>query len=228
MLRRLTLLFALTALIAVAGCGDDDSDSAKSADEGNQATSQPQECEDAQVPKPKPDGGQKKPTTKLDPTKTYNVTFETNCGDFTFQLDVRQAPNTTASVASLVRKGFYDGTVFHRVVPGFVIQGGDPTGTGSGGPGYQTVDKPPANTRYTRGVVAMAKTAAEAPGTSGSQFYVVSGPAAASLGPDYAVIGAVTAGLDTVTRIDALGNPNDPAGTPTRPVVVEKATLEQP
>ncbi len=102
--------------------------------------------------------------------------METSCGSFTIRLDQKTAPNTAASFASLTEKGFYDGTVFHRIVPGFVIQGGDPTGTGTGGPGYSVVDKPPENAKYTRGVVAMAKTGDEPPGTAGSQFYVVTGP----------------------------------------------------
>jgi len=225
-LRHPTLLIALIALLVVAGCGDDDADSEKSSAGGSTAASEQQECENVRAPAPKPDGGAKKPTSKLDPAKTYAVTFATSCGDFTVRLAVKQAPSTTASFVSLARSGFYDDTVFHRVVPGFVIQGGDPTGTGTGGPGYKTVDKPPANTSYTPGVVAMAKTGTEPAGTSGSQFYVVSGPDAASLTPDYAVIGEVTEGMDTVERIDALGNASDPAGTPTRPVVVEKASVE--
>ena len=84
-------------------------------------------------------------------------------------------PATSASLVSLANAGFYDETIFHRIVPGFVIQGGDPTQTGSGGPGYQTVDVPASDAAYTKGVVAMAKTSTEAPGTSGSQFFVVSG-----------------------------------------------------
>jgi peptidyl-prolyl cis-trans isomerase B (cyclophilin B) len=222
-LRRLLLLIALVVTLAIAGCGDDSSDDGKGGDKA--VAAKPETCSSVEAPEAKPDGGQSRPTGKLDPAKRYEIAFETNCGDFTVRLDVEQAPNTTASLVSLVRKGFYDGTTFHRVVPGFVIQGGDPTGTGTGGPGYSTVDKPPATTRYTPGVVAMAKTAAEPAGTSGSQFYVVSGPQAASLTPDYAVVGTVTAGMDTVARIDALGDPNDPAGTPKRAVVIEKASL---
>ena len=91
-------------------------------------------------------------------------------------------------MVSLARAGFFKKTIFHRIVPDFVIQGGDPTGKGTGGPGYKTVDKPPPGTKYTRGVVAMAKTQQEKPGTAGSQFYVVTG-ADAGLPPDYAVIG---------------------------------------
>ena len=126
-------------------------------------------------PTPKPDGGGEPPEEELDPAKTYSLVVETNCGSFTIALDQKLAPKTSASLVALARDGFFDSTTFHRVVPGFVIQGGDPTGTGTGGPGYSTVDAPPADATYTKGVVAMAKTGAEAPGTSGSQFFVVTG-----------------------------------------------------
>jgi cyclophilin family peptidyl-prolyl cis-trans isomerase len=161
----------------------------------------------------------------LDPAKTYDVLIETNHGNFTIRLAVKTSPATTASFASLVRKGFFNGTVFHRIVPGFVIQGGDPTGTGSGGPGYTTVDVPPASTRYTRGVVAMAKTAAEPPGTAGSQFFVVTAPDA-QLPPDYAVLGHVVKGQAAVAAIGKLGDPaSGGQGVPTKKVEIEKATL---
>ncbi|MFL5895263.1 MAG: peptidylprolyl isomerase, partial [Thermoleophilaceae bacterium] len=137
---------------------------------------------------------------------------------FAFKLDVRHAPRTAASIAYLARRHFYDGTIFHRIVRGFVIQGGDPTGSGQGGPGYSTVDKPPRSTKYTRGVVAMAKTGDEPAGTSGSQFFVVTG-ADAHLPPDYAVVGKVVEGLDTVERIGKLG---DQSEQPTFTVVIEK------
>ena len=88
-----------------------------------------------------------KPTTALDASKTYDVTLETNCGNITIRLDVKDSPKTTASFVSLVRRRYFDGTIFHRIIPGFVIQGGDPTGTGTGGPGYTTVEAPPASTQ---------------------------------------------------------------------------------
>lgn len=163
-----------------------------------------------------------KPTRRLDPAKTYQVTFRTNCGSFTIALAVRTSPATTASFASLVQKRFFDGTVFHRIVPGFVIQGGDPTATGGGGPGYTTVDRPPADTRYTHGVVAMAKTSTQPAGTSGSQFFVVT-EADAGLPPVYAVLGKVVRGLDVVDRIGKLGDPA--TEQPTQTVEIEQATL---
>jgi cyclophilin family peptidyl-prolyl cis-trans isomerase len=107
-------------------------------------------------------------------------------------------------------------------VPGFVIQGGDPTGTGAGGPGYQTHDKVPANAAYTHGVVAMAKSGAEPPGTAGSQFFVVTQDAP-QLPPDYAIVGKVTEGLDVVDAIGALG---DASEQPTQPIVIEDVRVE--
>lgn len=164
---------------------------------------------------------EKKPATRLDTAKTYDVVFQTNCGSFTVRLDVRDSPNTTASFANLVQKHFFDGTIFHRIVPGFVIQGGDPSQRGDGGPGYTTVDTPPATTRYTHGVVAMAKTQTEAPGTAGSQFFVVTA-ANAGLPAEYAVLGRVVKGLAVVDRIGRLGNASE---QPTETVEIEHATL---
>ena len=220
------VLIALLSVLAVAGCGDDDSDSGGDGAGGaavETASRGERECADVQAPKAKPDGGQTKPKGELDPAKTNEVTFKTSCGDFTVTLDVKGAPNTTASFASLARKGFYDDTVFHRIVPDFVIQGGDPTGTGSGGPGYKTLDKPPADAKYVRGVVSMAKTATEPPGTSGSQFYIVTG-ADVGLPPEYAIVGEVTSGMDTVMRIEALGTATE---QPSRPVAIEEATVSE-
>ncbi len=172
-------------------------------------------------------GGTKKTASgrpPLDPAKTYTVTMKTNEGTFAFALDVKDSPNTTASFASLVKKGFFDGLIFQRIVPGFVIQGGDPNGNGTGGPGYSVVDTPPADARYTHGVVAMAKTGAEPPGTSGSQFFVVTG-ADIGLPPDYALLGKVTSGLDVVDKIGKLGNVQ--TQLPTKRVVIQKATLAE-
>ncbi len=126
---------------------------------------------------------------------------------------------------ALAKDGFFDGTVFHRIVPEFVIQGGDPTGSGTGGPGYSTRDAPPDDAVYTRGVVAMAKTEDEPAGTAGSQFYVVTG-ADAGLPPEYAILGKVVKGLDVTARIGKLGDPqSEGAGTPTQTVVIEKAAV---
>jgi cyclophilin family peptidyl-prolyl cis-trans isomerase len=153
----------------------------------------------------------------LDKKKAYTVDVLTNFGRFDIRLDVADSPCTTSSFAALVRNRFFDGTRFHRIVPGFVIQGGDPTATGAGGPGYSVVDVPPRNSLYTEGVVAMAKSQAEPPGTSGSQFFVVTA-VNAGLPPEYAILGVVTKGLKVVEKIGRLGNPVNEK--PTRRVVV--------
>jgi peptidyl-prolyl cis-trans isomerase B (cyclophilin B) len=158
----------------------------------------------------------------LDPNRPQDVHVLTNLGEFAFRLDVEDSPCTTSSFAALVRRHFFDGTIFHRIVPGFVIQGGDPTGTGRGGPGYTVRDIPPKNSLYTEGVVAMAKTPAEPSGTAGSQFFVVTAPDA-GLPPDYAILGVVTKGLKVVERIGRLGNRQ--TEQPTRRVVVLRMTL---
>lgn len=158
----------------------------------------------------------------LDPNRPHTVDVLTNLGSFAIRLDVEDSPCVTSSFASLVRKRFFDGTIFHRIVPRFVIQGGDPTGTGTGGPGYTVVEPPPANSLYTEGVVAMAKAGNEPPGAAGSQFFIVTATNA-GLQPEYAILGVVTKGLKVVRRIGKLGNPA--TEKPTRRVVVLRMTV---
>ena len=161
----------------------------------------------------------------LEDGKTHSVVVDTNQGSFTFELATDISPCTTAAFAGLVQKGFFDGLTFHRIVPGFVIQGGDPAGDGTGGPGYSTVDAPPQDTSYDKGLVAMAKAGNEPAGTSGSQFFVVSADGV-QLPPDYAVLGRVTDGIGVVEKIGELGNPSDPSGAPTEKVEIDKVELK--
>ena len=181
-----------------------------------------------QVPTPTSRAGERAPapTHQLDPERTYGVTLETNCGAIAIELDVKRAPKTAASFASLVHRGFYNGLTFHRIVPGFVIQGGDPNGNGTGGPGYHVVEAPPHNLQYTKGIVAMAKTGGEPSGSSGSQFFIVTG-ADAGLPPQYALVGKVVGGEDAVEAISKVNSegPDAEDSTPRIPVVIEKATL---
>ena len=218
----------LSVPLLAAGCGDDDEGGDQPATPRStaeqEAPAKKGGCSQVEAPAPKPDGKESKPTGRLAAGKTYDVEMQTSCGSFTIRLDQKTSPATAASFAELVRNGFFDDTVFHRIVPDFVIQGGDPTASGGGGPGYSTRDKPPADTAYTRGVVAMAKTQVEPPGTAGSQFYVVTG-AEAPLPPDYAVLGKVVKGLGVTQRIGKLGDPA--TEMPLQPVVVEKATLAE-
>jgi peptidyl-prolyl cis-trans isomerase B (cyclophilin B) len=215
---RRALASAVALVLLAAGCGDEGSD-AEPASSAPAAAG----CRDVDVPAARDGGDATAPTEQLVAAKTYRLVFTTNCGRFTVTLDQEAAPKTAASLVALARDGYFDGTVFHRIVPGFVIQGGDPTQSGTGGPGYSTVDPPPAAARYTKGVVAMAKTASEPPGTAGSQFFVVTA-ADAGLPPEYAVVGEVTDGLEVVELIGTLG---DQAEQPTQTIVIESVTVEE-
>jgi len=211
-------VFALIAAIVVAAIligrsgGDDDSSASASA----------AGCKQVAAPKPKQVSYKAPPQTVAKGEK-LTATLETSCGSFDIALDANRAPKTVNSFVFLVEKGFYDGLDFHRVAPGFVIQGGDPLGNGTGGPGYSVDEKPPANLSYTKGTVAMAKSSAEPPGRSGSQFYVVLAPDA-GLPPEYALVGKVSKGMDVVERIGKLGTP---AEQPKQTVLIEKATIEK-
>jgi cyclophilin family peptidyl-prolyl cis-trans isomerase len=199
--RRALLLLLVAAL---AGCGGDDGNGGGNA--------QQSDCDvqgDAQL-------------AELEEGKTYRLVVQTNKGAFTIELDRETAPCTSASFVSLAQKGFFNGIKFHRIVPGFVIQGGDPTGKGSGGPGYSTVDVPPDDAKYTKGVVAMAKTPTEPAGTAGSQFFVVTAEDS-GLTPEYAVLGKVVEGLDVVEKIGKLGGADE---RPTEPVEIETVKVE--
>jgi peptidyl-prolyl cis-trans isomerase B (cyclophilin B) len=210
--------------LMLAACGADDEEKAAATPP---AQEQSGGCKNVDQPPPRDGGGQQRPTQALDAGKTYEVVLETSCGAFTIRLDQRTSPKAAASFVALVRNGFLDDTIFHRIVPGFVIQGGDPTVSGSGGPGYSTRDRVPRNAAYNPGVVAMAKAGNEPPGTAGSQFFVVTGPGA-GLTPDYALLGKVTKGMDAVQKIGKLGNPaSGGAGTPLQSVVIEKASVRE-
>lgn len=220
-------LVGATFTILLAGCGGGGSTDGATPPESESVPSPAagsSSCLRVDAPSARPDGGATAPTDPLDTSRTYRLVFETSCGTFTVTLDDAAAPETAASLVSLARTGFLDDTVFHRILPGFVIQGGDPTQTGSGGPGYSTVDVPTADARYSKGVVAMAKTADEPPGTSGSQFFVVTGDDI-GLPPDYAIVGAVTDGLEVV---ETIGEQGDPATEqPLQPIVVRTVTVEE-
>jgi peptidyl-prolyl cis-trans isomerase B (cyclophilin B) len=179
-------------------------------------------CKQVEAPKPK-HVSLKAPKQTVEPGEELTAVMQTSCGTFDIALDTKRAPKTTNSFAYLAEQGFYDDLDFHRIVPGFVIQGGDPLGTGTGGPGYTVVEKPPANLAYTKGTVAMAKSSAEPPGSSGSQFYVVTG-ADAGLPPEYALVGKVSKGLDVVERIGKLGTASE---KPKQTVLIEEVTIEK-
>ena len=211
-------LLALALLALVAGCGGGSDDGSTGT-----TTTASGSCENVDAPDPRDPGKHQAPTEPLDSSMSYSLLFETNCGSFTVALDLESAPKTSASLVALAEDGYFDDTLFHRVVPGFVIQGGDPTQSGGGDPGYSTVDVPASDATYTKGTVAMAKGQTQPAGTSGSQFFVVTAEDA-GLPPDYAIVGKVTDGMDTIERIDALGVADN---APTsQPVVIERVAVD--
>jgi cyclophilin family peptidyl-prolyl cis-trans isomerase len=221
------VVFALVAIIVVGVIlltrgGDDDNGGGDSGDDSTSASKEAGGCKKVEAPAPK-EVSFPKPDQTVEQGEEVNAVVETSCGTFTIALDTERAPKTSNSFAFLSEEGFYDDLTFHRVVPGFVIQGGDPEGTGSGGPGYSVDEKPPANIEYTKGVVAMAKSEAEPPGRSGSQFYVVTAPDA-GLPAEYALVGEVSEGYDTVERIEKQGVGDGP---PKQTILIESVTIER-
>ena len=216
------LVLSLALLLAACGGngGGDDGDAAGTT---TTTTSTASGCESVDAPAPRDAPSLTAPKGTLDPGKTWSLTFETSCGDFTVELDPSLAPEATNSLVFLAREGYFDDTVFHRIVPGFVIQGGDPTQSGAGGPGYATLDVPPGAARYTKGTVAMAKSGLEPAGTAGSQFFVVTADGV-NLPAEYAIVGKVSQGMDVVERIGALGDAEE---KPTQPVVVRTVTVSE-
>ena len=232
MKRLLVILLAALTLIAAA-CGDDKADEPSAADTGEATTEATADDhhrgDDGRLQDrggARGQGGRRpeEATREARRLEDLHGHVKTNCGSFSWDLDTEASPKTSASIVALAESGFYDDTVFHRIVPGFVIQGGDPTGTGSGGPGYKTRDIPDTDTIYSKGTVAMAKAGTEPSGTSGSQFFVVTDNAGgAQLTPDYAVVGRVSKGEDVVDRIGQLGNAQQ---QPTQVVLIEKMSRE--
>jgi peptidyl-prolyl cis-trans isomerase B (cyclophilin B) len=216
------VVFAVIAVGVVAavlisrGGGSSDDSSSSPAEAGANG------CKRVEAPEPK-SVSFKKPKQVLKSGEEATAVVKTSCGTFEIALDAKRAPKTANSFAFLAEEGFYDDLTFHRIVPGFVIQGGDPEGTGTGGPGYKVEEKPPANLAYTKGIVAMAKSSAEPPGTSGSQFYVVTAPDA-GLPPEYALVGKVSKGYSAVERIEKLGGPEE---KPKQTVLIEEVTIER-
>ncbi len=213
------LLVALGLLLSA--CGGDDEGTSTPAEEGTAATES--DCESVELPEPTEfdlDPPPAKPSAS-----DLTAVVDTSCGVFEIALDTADNPRTASSFEYMAKNGVFDGTPFHRIIPDFVIQAGDPAGTGSGpGPGYSVDEPPPNDTSYTEGLVAMAKTEVEPPGRSGSQFFVVTVPDA-GLQPDYAVAGEVTDGMEVVEAIEAQGSP-DGSGAPLEPVVINSVTIE--
>jgi cyclophilin family peptidyl-prolyl cis-trans isomerase len=171
------------------------------------------------------------PTGKLDPKKTYTAVMSTSCGDITIALDVKNAPKGANNFVFLARQGFYDGLTFHRAVKGFVVQGGDPAGTGSGSPGYEVVTELPKD-GYPLGTLAYAKTGSAPAGSAGSQFFIVTGNRPASLEQkqngsyQYGVFGHITKGIEVAQKMESFA-PASGDGPPTRPLYIFKVTITE-
>lgn len=160
------------------------------------------------------------PEFALDLDKSYSATLHTNHGDIGLNLDAARSPNAVNSFVFLARDGFYDGVVFHRVISGFMIQGGDPTGTGRGGPGYTFRDELEGEGSYQRGTLAMANAG---PNTNGSQFFICH--ADVGLPHSYTIFGQVTAGMEAVDAVAASATDN--ADRPREDAVINSVTITE-
>jgi len=219
--------------LAVAGCGDDAGPSAEPAAEGSTSTQASAATTAAGCSTQEPEQKEvdrtfdQPPPREIDVAKTYRATLETSCGTIVIALDAKGAPNTANNFVALARRDFYDGLTFPRVVTDFVIQGGDPNGDGTGGPGYQFPDELPKD-GYRVGSLAMANAG---PDTNGSQFFIVTGKGGTELPPAYSRFGRVVRGLDVAKRIEALEDRPDPSapGTqqPTQPVYILDVEIDE-
>ena len=182
----------------------------------------PIECPAADGSSPKTQKFSGPPPMCIDPAKTYTATMVTNKGTMTIALDPIGAPKTVNNFVFLARYHYFDGISFHRIIPGFVIQGGDPQGTGMGGTGYKFEDELPKAGSYKIGSLAMANSG---PNTNGSQFFIISGDAGTSLQPQYSLFGKVVDGLDVVLELEKVGTPG--AGVPKQTVFMESVTITE-
>jgi peptidylprolyl isomerase len=169
------------------------------------------------------------PEMQIDPSKRYHATLKTSKGDVKIQLLADESPRTVNNFVFLAREGFYDGVKFHRVIRTFMIQTGDPTGTGAGGPGYRFADELPPKHSYEQGMVAMANAG---PNTNGSQFFICSGPDARSLDryPNYTQFGRVVDGMDVVQQLASVPVGMSAHGERSKPqeeIVIESVTIEE-
>ena len=182
----------------------------------------PTECPAADGSSPRTQKFSGPPPMCIDPAKQYTATMVTNKGTMTIALDPIAAPNTVNNFVFLARYHYFDDVTFHRIIPGFVIQGGDPQGTGMGGPGYKFADELPRAGRYEIGSLAMANAG---PNTNGSQFFVVSGQSGVGLPPQYSLFGKVVKGLDVLAEIEAV--PTDRGDRPREDVTITTVTINE-
>jgi len=240
MLRRFALpLFAVLLLGLLAACGDDGATAAKKTPAGETPVAETPPAGETPAEETPTSGGEETPQMPfaetcqksdekqfsqpeqiIDTNKTYVATIKTAHGDIVVEL-FSDTPITTNNFVFLACKGFYDGVTFHRVIPEFVAQGGDPTGSGSGGPGYAIPDEDDGDHTMDAGVISMAKSG---PNTTGSQFFITYAPQS-HLEPDFTVFGRVTEGMDVAQQI----TPRDPSVDPNAPPgdVIETITIEE-
>jgi cyclophilin family peptidyl-prolyl cis-trans isomerase len=202
-----TAAATLVAVPLIAGCGSSDSTSTAAGTAAEAGTAKTWSSP---------------PAMTIDKNATYTADLTTSEGDIQIALDPTQAPKTVNNFVFLAKQGFYNGTTFHRVIPDFVIQGGDPEGTGQGGPGYQFADELPKAGQYAIGSVAMANAG---PNTNGSQFFIITGQQGAALPPNYSLFGKVTQGQDVADKISTMAAPG--TETPDPPVTIEKVTITE-
>lgn len=227
---RLAAGLAAVLLIA-AGCASDDGEPSATAPEtvvddtgdGSDSTTSDSDCPPAEGADNRTGQFEAAPPACLESDASYEAVVTTNQGEFTIAIDPESAPVAANNFVFLARNRYFDDTVCHRIIPNFVVQCGDPTATGTGGPGYTIVDEQPPPGRYGLGSVAMAKT--QAPDSAGSQFFIITGSDGAELPPLYALFGQVVEGFDTtVAAMAAAGSPD---GTPVEPIEIQSIRIVQ-
>jgi cyclophilin family peptidyl-prolyl cis-trans isomerase len=182
----------------------------------------PSECPATDGSSPKTQKFSGPPPMCIDPAKRYTAEIVTSAGTLTVALDATAAPATVNNFVFLARYHYYDDVIFHRIIKGFMCQGGDPTGTGTGGPGYRFADELPAPGRYEIGSLAMANAG---PNTNGSQFFIVSGASGVGLPPKYSLFGKVVKGLDVVAAMEATDT--DRSDKPKTDIVIQSVTITE-
>lgn len=224
--RRTVALGLLAGSLALAGCGKDDSSSGSSSSGGSGSANASTQCPPADGSAQKKQSFDDAPPMCIDANKTYTATMTTDVGDVVITLDAKKAPKTVNNFVVLSRYHFYDGVSFHRVIPGFMAQGGDPKGDGTGGPGYTIEDEFPQQGEYKEGSIAMANTGQ--PNSGGSQFFIVTGDSGTALPPQYTLFGQVSKGMDVVKKIEADGNQDgSQEGTPMKKHTITSVKIEE-
>ena len=231
MIRRATPVFAAT-LLALTACGDSGGSESSESPSGSGEISSAGGTVTGETECPPADGAEERvtqfesaPPMCIDEAKTYTATMTTDVGEVEIELDAKAAPETVNNFVVLSRYQYYDGLTFHRVIKDFMAQGGDPSGDGSGGPGYELEDELPKKGEYEVGSVAMANAG---PDTNGSQFFIVAGDAGVQLPPDYSLFGSVTTGQDVVEKIEADGSDgSDGQGAPAKVHTIENVEITE-